>query len=89
MPVAAWPVSPVVVVLGGIQLFGLVAAAGARLAQGTRYESACQWGCVAALAVVGGLCGSSIQIGPHAAATSAVTLLVMTMIAVVDLRQRC
>ncbi|MEN9665080.1 MAG: hypothetical protein RLZZ326_1443, partial [Planctomycetota bacterium] len=34
MAVAAWPVSPVVVVLGGIQLFGLVAAAGARLAQG-------------------------------------------------------
>jgi uncharacterized membrane protein len=89
MAVAAWPVSPVVVVLGGIQLFGLVAAAGARLAQGTRYESACQWGCVAGLAAVGGLCGYCIQFGPHAAATSAVTLLVMTMIAVVDLRQAC
>jgi hypothetical protein len=39
--------------------------------------------------VVGGLCGYGIQFGPHAAATSAVTLLVMTMIAVVDLRQAC
>jgi len=89
MSLAAWPVSPLVVVLGGIQLCGLAAAAGARLSQGTRYETACQWGCVAALAVVGGLCGSSIQFGPHAAATSAVTLLMMTMIAVVDLRERC
>ena len=46
------------------------------------------WG-GAALAAVGGLCGYCIQFGPHAAATSAVTLLVMTMIAVVDLRQAC
>ncbi len=89
MPLAAWPVSPAVVVLGGIQLLGLVAAALARLAQGTRYELACQWGCVAALGLVGGLVGYSIQFGPHAAATSAVTLLMMTMIAVIDVRQRC
>ena len=89
MPFAAWPVSPLVVMLGGIQVCGLAAAAGARLAQGTRYEAACQWGCVTALAVVGGLCGYCIQFGPHAAAMSAVTLLLMTMIAVVDLRQRC
>jgi hypothetical protein len=39
--------------------------------------------------LVGGLCGYAIQFGPHAAATSAVTLLVMTMIAVIDVRQRC
>jgi uncharacterized membrane protein len=89
MPLSAWPVSPAVVVLGGIQLFGLIAAVVARLAQGTRYEPVCQWGCVAALGLVGGLCGYAIQFGPHAAATSAVTLLLMTMIAVIDVRQRC
>ena len=82
-------VSPVVCALGGVQLLGLVAAAVARLAEGSRYERACQWCCMGALAVVGGLCGFAIQFGPDAAATSAVTLLLMTMIAVVDIRERC
>lgn len=89
MPGAAWPISPEVIVLGAVQFLGLLAAAVARLAQGTRFESACQWACMAGLAMVGGLCGYAIQFGPHAAATAAVTLLLMTMIAVVDVRQRC
>jgi len=42
--------------------------------------------CLAALAVVGGSCGFAIQFGPDAAATMALTLLAMTLIAVVDPR---
>lgn len=89
MPGDGWPISPVVIALGGVQLLGLFAAAVARLAQGTRYEQLCQWACMLGLGIVGGSCGYAIQFGPHAAATAAVTLLLMTMIAVVDVRQRC
>ena len=89
MPLAILHLSPVVCALGAVQLLGLVAAAVARLAEGSRYERACQWCCLGALALIGGLCGFTIQFGPDAAATSAVTLLLMTMIAVVDIRERC
>jgi hypothetical protein len=39
---------------------------------------------MAALAVIGGLCGVAIQLGPDSAAVCAGTLAVMTMIAVAD-----
>lgn len=80
--------SPMVCLLGGVQAVGLVASLSARVAEGTRYERAAQVACFAALALVGGLCGFAIQFGPDAAAMSAVTLLIMTMIAVVDVRRR-
>lgn len=80
--------SPMVCVLGGVQAFGLAASLSARVAQGTRYETVAQVACLAALAVVGGACGFAIQFGPDAAATMAVTLLAMTMIAVVEPRGR-
>ena len=79
---------PVVCFFGCVQAFGLLASMTARVAQGTRFEGVAQWGCLAALGLVGALCGFAVQFGPGAAATSAVTLLLMTMIAVVDVRQR-
>jgi hypothetical protein len=89
MPVSMQLISPVVCALGGVQLLGLAAAVLARIAEGSRYEVVCQWLCLGALAMIGGLCGFTIQFGPDAAATSAVTLLLMTMIAVIDIRQPC
>jgi hypothetical protein len=38
------------------------------------------------LVVVGGLCGWSLQFGPGASAACAVTLTVMTLIAIIDFR---
>lgn len=81
-------VSPVVCLLGGIQAAGIAASFSTRITQGTRFQSAAQAACLAALAVVGATCGYTIQVGPGAAAMSAVTLMLMTMIAVVDVRQR-
>lgn len=77
-----------VCLFGGVQALGLLASMSSRVAQGTRFESLAQWGCLAGLALVGALCGFAVQYGPGAAATSAVTLLAMTMIAVVDVRVR-
>lgn len=79
--------SPMVCLLGGVQAVGLMASLSARVAEGTRFERVAQVACLAALGLVGGLCGFAIQFGPDAAAMSAVTLLVMTMIAVVDVRR--
>ncbi|RLS32314.1 MAG: hypothetical protein DWH79_07940 [Planctomycetota bacterium] len=89
MLLLALSLSPIVCALGGVQLLGLLAAGVARMAEGSRYERLGQWGCLAALGLVGGLCGFTIQFGPDAAATSAVTLMLMTMISVIDLRQSC
>jgi hypothetical protein len=80
--------APLVCLFGCIQAVGLVASMSSRVAEGTRYEGIAQWICLGALGLVGGLCGFAIQFGPGAAAMSAVTLLLMTMIAVVDLRGR-
>ncbi|MFM7521981.1 MAG: hypothetical protein ACKO9B_16160 [Planctomycetota bacterium] len=68
-----------------VHVAGLLAAALSRLAEGTRYERLGQAACVLSLAAVGGLCGLSLEVGPGVAATSAVTLTGITMIAVVDL----
>jgi len=80
----ALAVSPVLCAMSAVQVFGLVAAGLARLAEGTQHERGCQWLLVIALAAVGGLCGFALQFGPASAAMSAVTLTLMTMITVVD-----
>jgi len=81
---AAIAVSPVLCAFGAIQVLGLLAAGVARMVEGTRHESLGQWLCVIALAVVGGLCGFALQFGPDSCAMCAVTLTLMTMIAIVD-----
>jgi len=86
MLLLAVAVNQVLCAVGAVQVFGLIAAAVARLAEGTRHERGCQWLCILALGVVGMLCGFAIQYGPDAAAACAVTLMLMTMISVVDLR---
>jgi hypothetical protein len=44
-----------------------------------------QWICLAALGLVGTVCGVTLQLGPGVATTSAVTLTLMTMIVIIDL----
>ncbi|MFZ4732990.1 MAG: hypothetical protein ACOYK7_10690 [Pirellulales bacterium] len=70
--------------LTAVHVVGLVAAAMARLAEGTRYERWCQAACLVALGAVGAVCGLTLEVGPGVAAASAVTLMVMTMIAIID-----
>ena len=84
MLLLALAVSPVFCCLGAVQLLGVVAAAIARLTEGTRHETCGQFVCLAALAVVGTCCGIAIPFGPHAAAGSATALAVMTLITVAD-----
>lgn len=88
MPLFAVGFNPVLCAFGALQLLGLAAAGLARLTEGTRHERQGQWLCLAALAVIGGLCGAAIQFGPDTTAACAVTLAVMTLIAVVDLSPR-
>lgn len=84
MALFAVVVSPVLCALSAVQVLGLIAAGLARLAEGTRHERGCQRLLVVALAAVGGLCGFALQFGPASAAVCAVTLTLMTMIAVCD-----
>jgi hypothetical protein len=84
MALFAVVVSPVLCALSAVQVLGLIAAGLARLAEGTRHERGCQRLLVVALAAVGGLCGFAMQFGPASAAVCAVTLTLMTMIAVCD-----
>lgn len=84
----ALAVSPMFCAIGAVQVIGLAAAAVARLTEGTRHECGGQCLCLAALAVVGGVCGVAIQFGPAAAAASATTLALMTLIAVADFSTR-
>jgi hypothetical protein len=86
MMLFALAVSPFLCTLGAIQVMGLAAAGISRLAEGTRHERIGQWLCLAALAVVGGMCGYSLRIGPDSCAACAVTLTLMTLIAIVDFR---
>lgn len=76
--------NPVLCAFGAVQILGLLAAGVARLTEGTRHERGGQWLCLAALATIGGLCGAAIQFGPDTTAACAVTLAVMTLIAVGD-----
>lgn len=80
--------SPVLCTFGAVQLLCVAAAGFSRLAEGTRFERSGQWLCLAALAIVGGLCGVAIQFGPDSAAACAGTLALMTMIAVADFSPR-
>lgn len=84
----ALTVSPMFCAIGAVQVFGLTAAAVARLTEGTRHECGGQCLCLAALALVGTVCGVAIQFGPGAAAASAATLALMTLIAVIDIAPR-
>jgi len=77
-------VDPLLCALGIVQILGVVAAASARLAEGTRYERGGQWLCLLSLVVMGGLCGWSLQLGPGVSAACAVTLTLMTLIAIMD-----
>ncbi len=86
MMLFALAVSPLLCTLGAIQIMGLAAAGISRLAEGTRHERSGQWLCFAALAVVGGMCGYALRIGPDSCAACAVTLTLMTLIAIVDFR---
>lgn len=81
-------VSPTLCLLGLLQILGIASAGIARAMEGTRHERLGQWLCLTALAVVGGFCGAAVRIGPDATAACAVTLAVMTMIAVADVAPR-
>ncbi len=80
----ALALSPTLCALGAVQVLCVAAAGFSRLAEGTRFERGGHLLCVVALAVIGGLCGVAIQLGPDSAAACAGTLALMTMIAVGD-----
>lgn len=80
--------NPTLCLLGALQVLAIASAGAARATEGTRHERVGQWACIGGLAVIGGFCGAAIRIGPGATAACAVTLAVMTMIAVVDLPPR-
>ena len=86
MMLFALAVSPLLCTLGALQVMGLMAAGIARLAEGTRHERSGQWLCFVAIVVVGGMCAYSLRIGPDTCAACAVTLTLMTLIAIVDFR---
>ncbi|MCE9630672.1 MAG: hypothetical protein K8S94_08170 [Planctomycetia bacterium] len=80
--------SPMLCTLGAVQVLCVAAAGFSRLAEGTRFERGGHWLCLTALAVVGTLCGVTIQFGPDSAAVCAGTLALITMIAVADFSPR-
>ena len=84
-PLLAVSLNPLFCLVGLVQLLGLLTAGGARFTEGTRYERLGQWICLAALGLVGTVCGVTLQLGPGVATTSAVTLTLMTMIVIIDL----
>jgi hypothetical protein len=84
----ALAVSPMFCAIGVVQVFGLAAAAVARLTEGTRHECGGQCLCLAALALVGTVCGVAIQFGPGAAGGAGAPPAVMTLIAVIDIAPR-
>lgn len=86
MALLALSVSPVLCTLGLVQILGLAAAAGARLVEGTRHERKGQLVCLAAMAVVGAVCFAALRLGPDSCAACAVTLSLMTFIAIADFR---
>lgn len=81
-------VSPTLCLLGLLQILGIASAGVARAMEGTRYERLGHWLCIMSLAVIGSFCGAAVRIGPDATAACAVTLAVMTMIAVADIAPR-
>ena len=85
---AALAVSPALCTLGVVQVLGVAAAAVSRLAEGSRHERVGHWLCFAGLAAIGTACGAAVRIGPGAAASCAVTLAIMTLVAVIDVAPR-
>lgn len=79
-------INPLLCGLAVVQILGILAATAARLAEGTRFERGGHWLCLVSLAVVGGVCGWSLQVGPGSSAACAVTLTLMTLIAIIDFR---
>jgi len=88
MMLLAVAVSPALCALGVVQVLGVGAAAAARLVEGTRHERLGHRLCVGGLAVIGMTCGAAVRLGPDAAASCAVTLAVMTLVAVCDFAPR-
>jgi len=88
MSLIALAVSPALCALGAVQVFGVVTAAFARLVEGTKHERLGHWLCVGGLAIIGATCGAAVRFGPDAAASCAVTLAIMTLIAVCDFAPR-
>jgi hypothetical protein len=86
MTFLALAVSPALCALGAVQVLGVVTAGIARLVEGTRHERAGHVLCIGGLAVIGTTCGAAVRLGPDAAASCAVTLAIMTLIAVCDFR---
>ena len=86
MPSAIGNVSPVLCAVGIVQVLGVVAAIWSRLVEGTPRERIGHCLCFLALGVVGGLSGVCLQYGPDSGAMCAVTLVLMTMISIVDLK---
>lgn len=84
----AFAVSPALCALGAVQIFGVATAGVARVVEGTRYERLGHRLCLAGLAVVGATCGAAVRLGPDAAACCAVTLAIMTLVAVCDVAPR-
>lgn len=88
MILLALAVSPSLCALGAVQVLGVATAGLARLMEGTRHERLGHSLCVGGLAVIGTTCGAAVRLGPDAAACCAVTLAIMTLIAVCDLTPR-
>ena len=88
MTLFALAVSPTLCALGAVQVFGVVAAGVARLVEGTPHERLGHRICMGGLAVIGTTCGLAVRLGPDAAASCAVTLAIMTLIAVCDFGSR-
>lgn len=81
-------VSPALCALGAVQIVGVATAGIARMVEGTRHERLGHWLCVGGLALIGATCGAAVRLGPDAAASCAVTLAIMTLIAVCDFAPR-
>lgn len=88
MTLLAIAVSPSLCALGALQVLGVATAGVARLVEGTRHERLGHWLCLGGLAVIGTTCGAAVRLGPDAAASCAVTLAIMTLVAVCDFGSR-
>lgn len=88
MTLLAIAVSPSLCALGAVQAFAVATAGVARLVEGTRHERLGQWLCVGGLAAIGTTFGAAVRLGPDAAASCAVTLAIMTLVAVCDFGTR-
>lgn len=88
MTLFALAVSPTLCALGAVQVLGVLAAGLARTVEGTRHERLGHRLCLGGLAVIGTACGAAVRLGPGAAASCAVTLALMTLIAVCDFTPR-